>query len=52
MYNNHLHIKIDRGCIGIKSDFPNIVVDLETNRLNAVGNNVLVMPINTKIIIG
>ena len=48
IYNNHLYIKVE--CI--KSDFPNIVVDLETNHLNTIGNKVLVMPINAKVVIG
>ena len=52
IYNNRPHIKVDRGYICIKSDFPNIIVDLETNRLNAVGNEVLVAPTNAKVVIG
>lgn len=52
MYNNQPHIKIDKGCICVDSNFPNIIVNLETNRLNTIGDDILVMPTNAKVVIG
>lgn len=48
IYNNCLHIKIDRGYIQVSSDFTNVVVNLENNRLNVLGDDVLVTPVKSK----
>lgn len=47
MFNNKLHMKIAKGCI----NYLNLVIDLHTNRLNAIADDAIVGRANAKIVV-
>lgn len=51
IFNNKLHMKIDRGCIEADTNYPNLVIDLHTNRLNAIPDDAIVGRANAKIVV-
>lgn len=52
LFKNKLHMKIDRGgCIEVDTNFPNLVIDLHTNRLNSIADGVIVEKANAKIVV-
>lgn len=53
IYNEQLHMKVSIGSIKYPSieHYPNIVLNLETNALNALKDSVEVVRINAKIVI-
>ena len=52
MYKGELYMKIDRGCIEVNTSYPNLVIDLHTNRLNAIADDAIVGRVNAKIVVG
>ena len=52
LYKDELHMKVDIGSISFpgRDDFPNIVVNLETNKLNMIVDSVTIRRVNTKIV--
>lgn len=44
-------MKIDNGCIEVDTNYPNLVIDLHTNRLNAIADDVIVGRANAKIVV-
>ena len=53
MYKGDLHIKVDIGSIEYEkiSEFPNIVLNLANNRINAIKDSVMVQRVDAKIVI-
>ena len=51
MFNNKLHMKIVGGCVEVDTNYPNLVIDLHTNRLNAISDDVIVGRVNAKIVV-
>lgn len=51
IFNNKLHMKIGRGCIEVDTNYPNLVIDLHTNELNAIADEVIVGRTNAKIVV-
>lgn len=53
LYRNELHMKVDIGSLKYSdiSAFPNVVINLENNKLNAVRSGETVRTINSKIVI-
>lgn len=49
IFKDKLHMKIDNGCI--EADNPNLVIDLHTNRLNAIADDAIVGRANAKIVV-
>lgn len=49
IYKGELHMKIDRGCIN--TSYSNLVIDLHTNRLNAIADDAIVGRVNAKIVV-
>lgn len=52
MYNNKLHMKIVGGCVEIDTNYPNLVIDLHTNRLSTIADDAIVNKIDAKIVVG
>ena len=52
IYKGELHMKIDRGCIEVNTSYSNLVIDLHTNRLNAIADDAIVGRVNAKIVVG
>lgn len=52
MYKGELYMKIDRGYIEVNTSYPNLVIDLHTNRLNAIADDAIVGRVNAKIVVG
>lgn len=53
IYNDSLHMKVDIGSLDYSriDRFPNIVINLESNRLNSIIDSVLVQKVAAKIVI-
>lgn len=49
IFKDKLYMKIDNGCI--EADNPNLVIDLHTNRLNAIADDAIVGRANEKIVV-
>lgn len=52
LYKGKLHMKIENGCIEVNTTYPNLVIDLHTNRLNSIADDVVVDRANAKIVVG
>lgn len=50
--NNKLHMKIGGGCIEVDTKYPNLVIDLHTNRLNEIADDAIVNKVDAKIVVG
>lgn len=52
-YQGKLHVKIEPGSIimQIKDRFPNLVLNLSENRLNALSDNAIVTLVKSKIVV-
>lgn len=51
IFKDKLHMKIDNGCIEVDTKYPNLVIDLHTNKLNAIADDVIVGRANAKIVV-
>ena len=52
LHENKLHVKVYPGPYDIGDDgFPNIILDLERNSLNGLGNGVYVVVVPAKIVV-
>lgn len=51
IFNNKLHMKIDNGCMQVDTNCPNLVINLHTNRLNAIVDDAIVNKANAKIVV-
>lgn len=51
IFKDKLHMKIDNGCIEVDTNYPNLVINLHTNRLNAIADDVIVCRANAKIVV-
>ena len=52
IFKDKLHMKIDNGCIEVDTNYPNLVINLHTNRLNAIADDVIVNKVDAKIVVG
>ena len=53
LFNGKLHMKLnDDGYVEVNCYYPNLILDLSNNKLNAVANGVIVNKINAKIVVG
>lgn len=53
IFKDKLHMKIDRGgCIEVDTKYPNLVIDLHANRLNAIADDAIVNKADAKIVVG
>lgn len=52
IFRDKLHMKIDHGCIEVDTNYPNLVIDLHTNRLNSITDGVFVNKADAKIVVG
>lgn len=52
IFKDKLHMKIDNGCIEVDTNYPNLVINLHTNRLNAIVDDVIVNKVDAKIVVG
>lgn len=51
IFKDKLHIKIDNGWIEVNTNFPNLVIDLHTNKLNSIADGVIVKKADAKIVV-
>jgi hypothetical protein len=53
LYKGQLHIKIHGGSLEqfLSDTYPNLILNLETNKLNSMSHNVDVTPITAKVVI-
>lgn len=53
VYKECLHMKVSDGSIDREGaeDFPNVVINLETNRLNAIRDSVKVKRVKAKVVV-
>ena len=52
IFKDKLHMKIDNECIEVNTTYPNLAIDLHTNRLNSIADDVVVGRANAKIVVG
>ena len=52
IFKDKLHMKIDNGCIEVDTNYPNLVINLHTNRLNTIADDVIVNKVDSKIVVG
>ena len=52
IFKDKLHMKIDNGCIKVDTNYPNLVIDLHTNRLNSIADDAIVGRADAKIVVG
>lgn len=52
IFKDKLHMKIDNGCIKVDTNYPNLVIDLHTNRLNSIADDAIVGIADAKIVVG
>lgn len=52
IFKDKLHMKIDNWCIEVDTNYPNLVINLHTNRLNAIADDVIVNKVDAKIVVG
>lgn len=52
IFKDKLHMKIDNGCIEVDTNYPNLVINLHTNRLNTIADDVIVNKVDAKIVVG
>lgn len=52
IFKDKLHMKIGGGCIEVDTKYPNLVIDLHTNRLNAIADDAIVNKVDAKIVVG
>ena len=53
MYKGALHMKVDIGSLDYEgiSEYPNVVINLETNKLNSVIDSAVVQRVKAKIVV-
>ena len=53
MYKGEIHIKVNIGSIEYASisEFPNVVLNLENNNMNAIKDSVVVQRVDAKVVI-
>lgn len=51
IFKDKLHMKIDKGYIEVDTNYPNLVIDLHTNRLNTIADDAIVGRANAKIVV-
>lgn len=51
IFRYQLYMKIDNGCIEVNTNFPNLVIDLHTNKLNSIADGVIVKKADAKIVV-
>lgn len=52
IFKDKLHMKIDNGCIKVDTNYPNLVINLHTNRLNSIADDAIVSRADAKIVVG
>ena len=52
IFKDKLHMKIDNGCIEVDTNYTNLVINLHTNRLNTIADDVIVNKVDAKIVVG
>lgn len=52
LFKDKLNMKIDiNGYISVDADYPNLVIDLHTNKLISIANGVIVSKVDAKIVV-
>ena len=52
LFKDKLNMKIDNnGYVEVNANYPNLVIDLHTNKLNSIANGVTVSKVNAKIVV-
>lgn len=51
MFNNNLHMKIVGRCVEVDTIYQNLVINLHTNKLNVISDDVIVGRVNAKIVV-
>lgn len=51
IFKDKLYMKIDNGCIEGNTNFPNLVINLYTNKLSSIEDGVIVKKADAKIVI-
>lgn len=53
LFKNKLNMKIDMdGYVEVDANYPNLVIDLHTNKLNSIANGVIVSKVDAKVVSG